>query len=173
MEYLNKTKSGSFILNAPCWLSTRGSQWEIIWTVDKLWLKCLLWLYSNEPVLIDCYAMLCYAILYYYIYYNILHYKILLYYTTIILVLYHIFISACLCKTKFSYYLSLWGHFLILSFSMEKAHKQVSEIWPSISAKVLCLFCVVTDSGTGSPLDSVLKNLMHTTKQNLTVQNLL
>lgn len=124
MEYLNKNKSGSFILNAPCWLSTRGSQWEIIWTVDKLWLKCLLWLYSNEPVLIDCYAMLCYAILYYYIYYNILHYKVLLYYTTIILVLYHIFISACLCKTKFSYYLSLWGHFLSRTWFFPSAWKR-------------------------------------------------
>lgn len=58
------------------------------------------------------------------------------------------------------------------SFSVKKVHKQASEIWPSTSAKVLCLFCVVTGAGTGSPLDSVLKNLMHILKQNLTVQNL-
>lgn len=57
---------------------------------------------------------------------------------------------------------------MILSFTVEETFKQASEIWPSTSAKVLCLFCV----GTVSLLNGVLKNNTYPQTKLNCIQNL-
>lgn len=98
MGCLSRNKTVFCLLNALCSLSTRGSQWEIMWTVGKLWLKFQLWSDSDEPVLIDC--------------------SWFQFYTTYLLV-------PGLCKTKFSCCLSFCGHLLSRTWfflSMWKRH---------------------------------------------------